>query len=321
MIRFRKVKDGRRIGNRNPKTEKQLEASRESGLKVMLTKNPMYNPKSLEKLRKSIPEALKKRMKNPNYQRVLFKPGNQFGKLRKNRKISEEQKIKLSIKMMGRKGHPGCRENLIRYIILNGHPMENLMIREKAAAARRLKLPKDILDKVIKDFNSEKSIMQIAKEIKVDRSSLSKLLKRVGINFTKEERIRIYNKINPKIRTTQFKKGEMHGTPFKKGYKHTEEEKEIRRKKEVVNNAGKIIDMYNRGLAASKIAKQFNTTHNTILSFLRRNGMKIRPQREYILGENNPVKIYSKNKFQQEVKNEESDIPIVVPFNPSAIYN
>lgn len=318
MVEYRKVKDGNRKGNRNPKTEKQLEASRKSGLKVMLTKNPMYNPKSLNKLRKSLKKGLEKRRKNPIFQKNLFKKGNQFGKLRKNRKISEEQKIKQSMKMMGRKTGRKMNETLIRMIIFN-HPMRNPEFLKKYQEARRLKLPEEVLNKVIKEFQEGKSITQLVEELKINCETLSKLLKRNGIKFTHGERISIYNKINPKIINTQFKKGEKHGTPFRKGYKQTEEEKEMKRRKDIIENTDKIIEMYNQNICASKIAKQFNTTHNTILSLLRRKGIEIRPQREYILGDKNPSRILY-NKKCKEVKDGENKF-IDAISNPTVACN
>lgn len=123
MIEYRKVKNPNKVGNRGPKTQKQIEANKKSGLKVMLINNPMKNPETVEKVRK----RLKGRITSP---RTLFKKGNKFGRLRKNTKISEEHKLKQSIKMTGRKGNEKSRQHLIK-MVLTKNPMKNPEISKK----------------------------------------------------------------------------------------------------------------------------------------------------------------------------------------------
>lgn len=97
MTEYKKVKNPNKIGNIKPKTEKQLKASRESGLKVMLTKNPMYNPKSVEKLRlKNIgrkrPDLTLRNIKNnPIKNPEVLKKHTQNKIGRKNEKLSMQR--------------------------------------------------------------------------------------------------------------------------------------------------------------------------------------------------------------------------------------
>ena len=71
-------------------SEKGLENKRKSARVQMILNNPMKNQES----RNKISIKLKGRITNPNY---LFKKGNQYGKQRKNTKISEVQKMNQSI--------------------------------------------------------------------------------------------------------------------------------------------------------------------------------------------------------------------------------
>lgn len=206
MTEYRKIKDMNRPGNVGNKTNRQIDASRKSGLKVMLTNNPMRNPKSIEKIKASAPRALEKRRHNPNFKRILFKKGNQFGKLRKNTKISDKQKLMLSIKHLGKPVNPKSNAALMRYLIFNGHPMNNPELVKKCAEANRKKFPVDVLENIKKEFLSGKSITQLAKENKVDRGVLSKILKANQVAVNRGERIRMYNLTNPRIISTQFKK-------------------------------------------------------------------------------------------------------------------
>lgn len=98
----RKIKYMNKVGRKmSPKTKKQIEASRNNGTLVCLIKNPIWDPESKEKMR----QKKKGIITSPE---TLFKPENQFGRLRKGLKHSEETKIFISMKKLGKK-HCGTR--------------------------------------------------------------------------------------------------------------------------------------------------------------------------------------------------------------------
>ena len=198
MTEYRKVK---RI-KMPPKTKRQLDTSRMNGLKTMLTKNPMKNPAIVEKVRKA---NLGKKCPKTTLRNILnnpskIKPGF------KGKKHTKESKMKNSMKHLGKKGNAKSREQCLKNVLFN-NPMKNPIIAKKNAESRKLKLPKEILEKVISEFNVGKSISQLGNENKVDPGALSRLLKREGVIINIHERRILYNKINPDIRKTQFKKG------------------------------------------------------------------------------------------------------------------
>jgi len=194
MNKFRKIINPNLSHKGIPKTKKQIEAHRRSGLEVMLLKNPMKNPESVEKNRiarlgKKYPKLtlrniLNNPMKNPEILKKHTK--NQIG--RKNIKIS-----------MQRVGIPLIHLEKYQFTtkdrILN-NPMKNPEIAKKNADARRLNFPIEVLDIIITEFNAGKSISQLAKDNKVNRGALSRLLKRNGIKINKGERIALYKKMS-----------------------------------------------------------------------------------------------------------------------------
>jgi len=157
-MRLRKIKDGRQVGKKIPiKTDKQIESASKAMKKVLiLYGNPMKNP---ENVRKAIQTKKIKYGKVPGGNH--FKKGNKFGALRKNRKISDEQKIKLSIAKIGKppiytpfvKGH--------KYNILD----------------------KNIEEKIVNEYLSGKSGYRISKELKVGQSTISRVLKKNNIKI------------------------------------------------------------------------------------------------------------------------------------------
>lgn len=95
-----------------------LKRRKEASRVLMILNNPMKNQSSKEKL------SMKKKGKitSPG---TLFKKGNQYGKLRKNTKIGEAQKIKQSIKMTGRKLHSEKHKEELRTKWKENPPMKN----------------------------------------------------------------------------------------------------------------------------------------------------------------------------------------------------
>lgn len=213
MAKYRKVKDVR-MGSKNmpPKTERQLEASRESGLKTAVLHLSKYQFKKghvpLNKGKHHTEETLKKIRSNPNIKTFSFK----------GKHHTTENKLKQSMRMIGRKVNEESKRALIRYLIIKGPSMKNPEIAKRNAEARSLKLPKEVLERVIQDFNSGNSITKIAIEIKVDRAALGKLLKKNGVVIDARERNRLHGKINPNERINQFKKGHEPDYKFKKSH-------------------------------------------------------------------------------------------------------
>lgn len=183
MTKYRKIKNLRKMP---PKTKKQLEASRKSGLYTMLVKNPMKNPESVKKMS----DKIRGKILSPQN---LFKKGNKFGKLRKGIKMNEEQKRKISLKKIGVKtGNYEGIKAMMKKSILEGNPMRNPKYVKKFIESRRKKFDKEVLDKIIQDFNAGCSIRQLAKEHKVDQVVLAKMLRRIGVKYTSKERKRMY---------------------------------------------------------------------------------------------------------------------------------
>lgn len=107
----------------------------------------------------------------------------------------------------------------------------------------------------------------------------------------------------------------------KKGYKMTKENKLIRSRKDLVDNTNKIIKLYKSGKSASELGIQFNTTHNSILSLLRRNNIKTRPQAFYILGEkNNRYNNIPKEEIISKYKNGSYISDLAIEYNCSISY-
>lgn len=169
-IETKKIKDLKKKGNKKPRTQKQIEASRVSGTLFMLTKNPVKNPEVVEKIKRK----LKGRILTPE---SLFKPGNQFGRLRKNRKISDEQKIKLSIKKIGRP-----LKHLKKYQFTSEQVKKNNPMKDPEKARKQhlndKRNFKISAEKIIEELSNGKSMYKIAKEYEVHRSTLYKILKR-----------------------------------------------------------------------------------------------------------------------------------------------
>ena len=126
-MKARKIKDLRKKGNRQPKTEAQLEASRIRGVKVMLTNNPMKNPES------------KKRMVETKRKKYRKYPGGESGKPGKpenitygfkGKKHTEKSKAILSMKKIGFPAHPNQIKSA-RKLFTENNPMKNPEIVKK----------------------------------------------------------------------------------------------------------------------------------------------------------------------------------------------
>jgi hypothetical protein len=215
-MKFRKI---RRI-MKTPlpeKTKKQLEANRDAGIRTS-----MLYPDSLKEARLSSnsPKAIAKRMKSPAVQKNLFKPGNQIGKLRDKRNMSEEEKMRMSIRMTGKKLSEDTKAKISMSLLGRIFSEET---RKKLGEAKRKKLDKETLELLISYFKNGMSLTELSKELKVDRIVLGKILRRNGINFDAKERNSLSGKNNPNVKRTQFKKGQnlgnKNGNRFTKGNK------------------------------------------------------------------------------------------------------
>lgn len=115
--------------NRNKKTthkwtQEGLERKRKSARNQMILNNHMENQESRDKV--SI--KLKGRTTSPE---TLFKEGNKYGKLRKNTKISNVQKMEHSIKMTGRKLHSEKHKMELKKKFIENNPMKDSKIKKK----------------------------------------------------------------------------------------------------------------------------------------------------------------------------------------------
>jgi len=142
-VKARKIKDLRKPGNKNPKTQKQIEVSKLIATRTMLTKNPMKNP---EIARKHADARRGRIITSDN----LFKKGNQYWKLRKKVKISEDQKAKLSIKNSGRKKSQEEKEKKKKQF-LKDNPMKNPEIARKHVEIRKKNRRAKMIEKFRQD--------------------------------------------------------------------------------------------------------------------------------------------------------------------------
>jgi hypothetical protein len=173
-IQFKKVKNPNRIGNKKPKTPKQLEASRNSGLKVMLIKNPMKNP---EILKKHTQNKVGRKRPDLTLRNILNNPSRIKPVWNKNKPASEIQKIKQSIKMTGRKipNHHMKNPKSVK---------KNLEARKRIGKRKKIKMKDWII--IVRRFKKGDSITQLAKDYKMDRGNLGKLLKENPIQEEKQ---------------------------------------------------------------------------------------------------------------------------------------
>lgn len=98
--------------------------------KNFLTNHPFKNPKSLQK---NI-EARKGKIVSP---KTLFKKGNQYGKLKKGIKHTDEAKLKMSIKRIGVDNNPEWWKKELSERVKKNNPMKNPEIARKNVEARR----------------------------------------------------------------------------------------------------------------------------------------------------------------------------------------
>jgi len=110
-------------------SEEGLKRRKVSSRNQMILNNPMKNEKSKAKL------SMKKKgiTTSPG---TLFKQGNQYGKLRKNTKVSNAQKMKRSIKMIGKACSEKAKE-VNKKRLLKNNPMKNPEIVKKNVASRK----------------------------------------------------------------------------------------------------------------------------------------------------------------------------------------
>lgn len=114
-------------GGKYKRTAKQIEAAKKNLIKARLTRSA-WTPKANEKRRLT---KIRKNIKP----KCLFPLGNKFGTLRKNRKISENQKILQSMKMLGRKLHSEESKKELSEKWKKDNPMKIPEIQKKQKAA------------------------------------------------------------------------------------------------------------------------------------------------------------------------------------------
>lgn len=202
-----------------PKTKRRnINISEENREKksIIAIKNFTGKPRSREAVEK-MRQKLKGRITNPN---SLFKEGNQFGKLRKNRKISDNQKLILSIKMIGKpcsekakkinkerlkennpmknpeiakKNHDNWRKNFIerkkiralenrRNNALNNPNIKKNWFKQKVF------VPSELIDKIKEEYLDGKSILFLSIKYELHRKIVKKVLVQGGINIRKLQR-------------------------------------------------------------------------------------------------------------------------------------
>lgn len=208
IIQARRVKDFRRHrrGNPTPASEKQKAVARER----LLRDNPMKNPEIAKKLSKK----LKGRITSPNN---LFKKGNQFGKLRKNTKISERQKAIIGLKNFGKKNSEK-QKAVARERLLKDNPMKNPKIVEKNKLSKKINrkvrgnqrrriaslnnpnvkstwfqpkvlITSTLVDKIINLYvNKKYTLERLQREIGLNRATIKKILIKSGIQIDLKRR-------------------------------------------------------------------------------------------------------------------------------------
>jgi hypothetical protein len=166
------------------KTKKQLEASRKSGLKVTLTKNPMKRRECVEKNRL---KQIGRKNQQTTLRNILDNPMKNPESVEKvKRKLTGKKNPKSSMRKLG-KPLPHLKEYQFTSakMILN-NPMKNPESAKKNAELRQLNFPEETLKKIIHEYKT-KSLDKLSKEYGCDRGSLSKLLKRKGVKINKNK--------------------------------------------------------------------------------------------------------------------------------------
>lgn len=205
-MEYIKIKDLRFPGNKNPATKKQMESRKKSGIKTALSgRLKKYEFKKFHKPHntgKHRSEATKK--KESETKKKNYAEGKTI-KYWKGKHLTEQAKQKIGMKNSGKPCNEKSRNQMIKNVLLN-NPMKNPEIAKRNGELRRKKISEELFNKILKEFNSGKSINQLAKENNLDGRTLSKILKRNGIKFDANERRRIASLNNPNVKKSWFKK-------------------------------------------------------------------------------------------------------------------
>jgi hypothetical protein len=200
-MKYKKIKDLRRKGNKQEKTEKQVEAHRNAGIKKMIKNNPMKNP-----------EIVKKTFGHPqrNSGRTYFKKGNTLKRF-SGKKHSERTKLIIGMKNSGRKSSEKHKA-IAREQMIKDNPMKNPEIvknyketrmknkilrtkekkRKNALKNENIKksqfLPRILITDTLKDnicslYNGNWSIQRISDEIGLSEKPVRRILLEHGIKI------------------------------------------------------------------------------------------------------------------------------------------
>jgi len=180
--------------NRNKKTthkwtKEGLERKRKSARNQMISNNQMDKQETRDK----VSMKLKGRTTSPG---TLFKERNQYGKLRKNTKVSNVQKMNQSIKMTGKKLHSEEHKKELRKNWKENNPMKDPKIKKKQI---------ERMSKTRKRLAKEGKLPNLFKKGNKIRNGKSPASK----GKTKKD--------FPQLANSGLRKGQTHSGSFKKG--------------------------------------------------------------------------------------------------------